>query len=237
MTDVAAGMGPAAAAPLVAGALLCLVAGGVLGGWLARRRARLRRAAWPRNWGIGPRPVFALHERTLHRLLTETLPHHLVLAKLPLLRFCQAVAVEEADEWYERLSPLYVSFAICSPNGRVLVAVDFDGEAPDSPTQKLKQAALQICRIRHVRCRAHALPSAAEILSWVGETLPSVPRAEPATERLERAGEQLAQTVRKRRAERASQWQDSFFAPDSRFDDLLSGPGTLDDATPSRPAR
>lgn len=225
-----------AISPMTAGvAFVFGVFGILLGMWLKRKR----KPGWPREWGITARPVFATHERAMHRLLTTTLPQHAVLAKLPLLRFCQSISPDQVPYWYDLLSPLYVSFAICSPNGRVLVAVDFEHESSsDSSAMKLKSAALQACRVRHVRCRANALPNAGEIMSWVGEVATPAQKAAAAeAARFEQAGAALAQTVRKRRAERQtqSQWQDSFFAPDSRFDDLLSTPANLDEpsAAPS----
>lgn len=216
-----------AISPWTAGvAFIFGVAGILLGMWLKRRR----KPGWPREWGITARPVFATHERAMHRLLTSSLPQHAVLAKLPLLRFCQSISPDQVPYWYELLSPLYVSFAVCSPNGRVLVAVDFDNDSGDSSAMRLKSAALQACRVRHVRVRANALPNAAEIMSWVGEVATPAQKAAAAeAARFEQAGAALAQTVRKRRAERQTQWQDSFFAPDSRFDDLLSTPANLDE--------
>lgn len=197
--------------------------GGAFAAWAGLLWSRRRQAqAWPHEWSISARPIFTAHERVLHRQLTSTLPDHVVLAKLPLLRFCQAVTLEQGPYWYEMLGPLYVSFAICNPGGRVLVAIDVEAEGADSRASRLKGAALQACRIRHVRLRPDMLPSPADVLAWVGDLGAAQRAAQAEAARLERAGEQLAQTVRKRRAERQSQWQDSFFAPDSRFDDLIA---------------
>ena len=43
----------------------------------------------PLEWALAGRPVFSTDERRIYRLLREALPHHIVLSKLPLVRFCQ----------------------------------------------------------------------------------------------------------------------------------------------------
>ena len=43
----------------------------------------------PVEWDLIPRPVFTADERRVYRQLREALPQHVVLAKLPLVRFCQ----------------------------------------------------------------------------------------------------------------------------------------------------
>jgi hypothetical protein len=54
--------------------------------------------------------------------LREALPHHIVLSKLPLVRFCQPNDPGEVQFWYDLLGTNHVGFAICSANGRVLAA-------------------------------------------------------------------------------------------------------------------
>lgn len=211
-------------------------AAGAICAWLllGTRKGGTRRRS-PERWDISARPVFTANERLLHRALLAALPQYLVLAKLPLVRFCQPLTPSQSAYWYDLLQPLQVSFAICSPNGRVLAAVDLD--APSSSRQlRMKAAALEACRIRYVTCSAQALPSTQEIQQW--QLVPSGASGlhEPArVPAVEAAGAQLARTVRARRAERAERWQDSsfasdsFFAPDSRLDELLSAPTPLDD--------
>ena len=55
--------------------------------WLPRRPQRPRRC--PTEWALSARPVFSTDERRVYKLLREALPHHIVLSKLPLVRFCQ----------------------------------------------------------------------------------------------------------------------------------------------------
>ena len=43
----------------------------------------------PTEWALTARPVFSTDERRVYRQLREALPHHILLSKLPLVRFCQ----------------------------------------------------------------------------------------------------------------------------------------------------
>lgn len=210
----------------------------------ARARAPRQGQAQPQDWAISARPVFTAEERVLHRALTVALPQQVILAKLPLVRFCQPLNPERSAYWYELLQPLHVAFAVCSSNGRVVAAIDLQTPANRRQLQR-KAGALEACGIRYVICQPSALPTPQDIANWglVADatqpaSLPPRPAAQPS---IAQAGEQLARTVRQRRAERQARWQDSgfasdsFFAPDSRLDELLSDLGELDGArTPGR---
>ena len=85
-------------------------------------------AELPSEWPLTQRPIFSPEERALYRQLRTALPHHMILAKLPLVRFCQPSDIGETRYWFELLGALNVGFAICSSNGRVLAAIDLDTE-------------------------------------------------------------------------------------------------------------
>ena len=78
------------------------------------------------------RPVFSTDERRVYRQLREALPHHIVLAKLPLVRFSQPTDQEQVRYWYALLGSIDVTFAVCSANGRVLAAIDLDNDRAGS---------------------------------------------------------------------------------------------------------
>lgn len=119
----------------------------------------------PTEWPLTQRPIFSPEERALYRQLRTALPHHTILAKLPLVRFCQPEDREELRYWFNLLGPIHVSFVVCAENGRVLAAVDI--ERPNRPPAKrvsaIKLAVLEACRIRYVRCRSDQLPTATEL--------------------------------------------------------------------------
>ncbi len=180
----------------------------------------------PSEWALSARPVFSTDERRVYRLLREALPHHIVLSKLPLVRFSQPVDPSRVRYWYDLLGAIHVTFAVCSANGRVLAAIDLDTDRGNSRrVLQIKQAVLGACRVRYLRCPVENLPSVAELQLLVPQAGANArgPQAATApTHSLHQARDTLASTVANRRAERTALWQDSslfqdsFFAPDTR---------------------
>ena len=197
----------------------------VLAAWAVKSGPRRRRSHLPTEWALAPRPVFSGDERRVYRLLREALPHHVVLAKLPLVRFCQPADPASVGYWFDLLGTSHVTFAVCSPNGRVLAAVDLDTDRPLSQRAvQIKQSVLGACRIRHLRCPVDHPPSIAELQLLVpnGASMPRGPQPAPILDPFHHARDSLSNTVASRRAERTALWQDSavfhdsFFSPDPR---------------------
>lgn len=206
--------------PLLWILLAAAVAAGLVVGVLMWRR-RQAPGPLPVEWSLTPRPVFNHDERRLYRLLREALPHHVVLAKLPLVRFCQPNEPKDVRYWYELLGPLHVGFAICSPNGRVLAAIDLDnGRATSQRGLKIKQSVLGACRVRYLRCPGEQLPSIPELQLLVPAG--TTPSRSP-TGGVSSAGRSRP-TAAPHRRDRDALWRDSsffhdsFFGPDSRWD-------------------
>ena len=214
---------------LFALATLTLVAVGIAAGLWWRSRRSKRPKPLPTEWALTPRPVFNTEERRLYRQLREALPHHIVLAKLPLVRFCQPADPQDVRYWYELLGSTHVTFAICSANGRVLAAIDFDHDRSGSRrTLLIKQSVLGACRIRYLRCPLDHLPTVHELQLLVPQAgaparSPQVsaaavtvhaapPMPEPARDALG-----AAPGAGPRRRRRATLWQDSGFFHDSFF--------------------
>ncbi|WP_431288591.1 DUF2726 domain-containing protein [Roseateles chitinivorans] len=131
---------------------------------LLLRRPRRERKPLPTEWSLNARPVFSADERRVFRLLREALPHHVVMCKLPMVRFCQPTEARDVRYWYELLGGISVNFAICSPNGRVLAAIDIETDRPGSARSlQIKQAVLAACRIRYLRSSVDNLPTATEL--------------------------------------------------------------------------
>jgi hypothetical protein len=223
---------------LLAGlSIACLLS--ALGLWWWRRQ-HPKKQALPDEWELNPRPVFNSDERRVYRHLRDALPQHIVLSKLPLVRFSQASDPKQVRYWYELLGGSSVAFAVCSTNGRVLLAIDLEGEGMTSRrSMQIKHAALAACKVRYLRCSADRLPSVPELRSLV----PAIPQAvgiaaaaassghanldnayasgpmplEQTKPALHQASESLANTVASRRRERSALWQDSGFMQDSFF--------------------
>ena len=175
--------------------------------------------------------MFSTDERRVYRQLREALPHHIVLSKLPLVRFCQPSDPNEVRYWYDLLGAIHVTFAICSANGRVLAAIDLDTDRGNSRrVLQIKQSVLGACRVRYLRCPVDNLPSIAELQLLVPQGASASRGPQPAPSRPSARDEQAPASVTPmRRRERATLWQDStffqdsFFAPDVRVDTSLTG--------------
>lgn len=213
---------------LVAMALLATT----LAAWAIPARRPKKPPPLPTEWALTPRPVFSTDERRVYRLLRDALPHHIVLSKLPLVRFCQPSDPAQVRFWYDLLGANNVTFAICSANGRVLAAIDLDTDRGNSRrVLQIKQSVLGACRVRYLRCPVDNLPTVAELQLLVPSSTAPARGPQPAPMRdVHDVRDSLSSTVAAKRAERSALWQDStlfqdsFFAPDNRSD----GFGTSD---------
>jgi hypothetical protein len=168
-------------------ALLATAAAAALGVLLHRRRPKAEEAL-PNEWSLTPRPVFNEHERRVHRQLREALPQQVILAKLPLVRFCQPTDPTQVRFWFDLLGATHVSFAVCSASGRVLAAVDLDdGRAPTRRSTLIKQAVLAACHVRYVRYAPEQTPSVPELQLLVPASA-TPPVAPPITGAVVRTG-------------------------------------------------
>ena len=199
---------------LAALAALALLALGLL--WQQQGR-KTRHAPLPSEWALTARPVFSTDERRVYRRLREALPHHIVLSKLPLVRFCQPTDPQQVRYWFELLGAIHATFAVCSANGRVLAAIDLDTDR-GSPrrVQQIKQSVLGACRIRYLRCPVDQLPSIAELQLLVPQSSAAT-RAPQSAPVMPATRDMPASTAAAKRRERSALWQDSGFFQDSFF--------------------
>jgi hypothetical protein len=215
----------------------------LLATWALPARKSKRLAPLPTEWALTPRPVFSTDERRVYRLLREALPHHIVLSKLPLVRFCQPTDPSQVRYWYDLLGSNHATFAVCSTNGRVLAAIDLDTDRGNSRrVLEIKQSVLGACRVRYLRCPVDHLPTVAELQLLVPSSNAPGRGPQPAPAPpydLTGAGESPTATVATKRSERSALWhdstlfQDSFFAPDNRLEGFGSSePSPLSEATP-----
>jgi hypothetical protein len=222
---------------ILASVALALLAGAGLLALLTRRKPRAR--PLPTEWTLTARPVFSTDERRVYRQLREALPHHIVLSKLPLVRFCQPADPAEVRFWYDLLGAIHVTFAICSANGRVLAAIDLDTDRNSRRVQQIKQSVLGACRVRYLRCPVDHLPSIPELQLLVPQSVPPTRGPHPAPT-MSQARDHLSSTVASRRRERTTLWQDSgffhdsFFGAESRHDSTSSEFGGLPPRTMPR---
>jgi len=196
---------------------------GVLGWqWLSARRQPAGPPPLPVEWDLVPRPVFTADERRVYRQLREALPHHIVLAKLPLVRLCQPNDPQAVRYWFGLLGAINVTYAVCSANGRVLAAIDlsYDNGGPPSRATRIKTAVMGACRVRYLRCPADHLPSIPELQLLVphGTGASRGPNPAPATAQVASPASGLTHAANaSRRRERTTLWQDSTVFSDSFF--------------------
>lgn len=193
--------------------------------WLLRQR-KVEPPPMPDAWALTSRPVFSSDERRVYRQLREALPHHIVLSKLPLVRFCQPTDPQQVRYWYELLGPIHVGFAICSANGRVLAAIDIESERGHSRGQsgahsqehsrrslQIKRKVLSSCRVRYLRCTVDNFPSVPELQLLVPQQMPAS-RAPLGASAVAAA---TASEPGSRRRHTRTLWQDPGFPQDSLF--------------------
>ncbi len=191
----------------------------------------------PAEWDLLPRPVFTADERRVYRQLRDALPHHTVLAKLPLVRFCQPSDPKSVRYWFDLLGANHVTFAVCSANGRVLAAIDlsYDRGGPPGRATRIKQAVLAACRVRYLRCPADHLPSIPELQLLVPMGSNASRGPQPAQGSAAMPGHVASMAGASRRRERSTLWQDSMSFHDSFFSagarrELDTGHGDLQDS-------
>jgi len=191
----------------------------------------------PAEWDLLPRPVFTADERRVYRQLRDALPHHIVLAKLPLVRFCQPADPKSVRYWFDLLGANHVTFAVCSANGRVLAAIDlsYDRGGPPGRSTRIKQAVLAACRVRFLRCPADHLPSIPELQLLVPMGSNASRGPQPAQGAAAMSGNSPGMPGTSRRRERGALWQDSMSFHDSFFSsgsrrELDTGHGDLHEA-------
>ena len=196
--------------------ILVLITAASVGAWayLLLRRRRPKELALPAEWSLTARPVFGQHERRVHRQLREALPQQVILAKLPLVRFCHPTDPGQMRFWFDLLGAIHVSFAVCSQSGRVLAAIDLeDGRSPSRRSMQIKQAVLAACHIRYVRYAAEQTPSVPELQLLVPAAAGVTPP--PAAGAVMHTGFGPAALDEPPPRPRAAGWKDSAFGRDS----------------------
>lgn len=181
-----------------------------------RRHKRASKLVLPADWPLTARAVFSADERQLHRQLRAALPQHVVLAKLPLVRFCQPPRQGDVRYWFQLLGSIHVTFAICNEAGEVLAVVDLESRRGGSRrAQDIKDNVLAACGLRYLRCAPGEIPSLPELRGLVPPLAEPTPTPLPVSQ----TREKLSNTVANRRQQRTNRWADST-ASDSAFGEL-----------------
>ncbi|MES2413300.1 MAG: DUF2726 domain-containing protein [Pseudomonadota bacterium] len=157
----------------ILGLLVGAVAGiGLYAWWLQKKSAESLRL--PDKWPLASRVLVTNEEYEVLKWLRTAFNDHMVMIKLPVLRFTMPTNPEQnggGKRWQELLGGVYCTFTICTGNGNVVGCVDVPGKRGLSKSNReVKESLLSDCRIPYTVVRSAALPtSTAMRAAFLGE--------------------------------------------------------------------
>ena len=211
------------------------------------------------GWPPQATRVLTSHERTLYATLVRALPDHLVLSQVPLSRFIKVPKRHSYAEWLRRLGYQSVDFVVCDMTSHVVAVIELQptaNEVNERARKRLKriQRTLKAAEIPLLVWAETNLPSAdaarAAILPPPAPAPSPAPgdAARPATTPPGVRGTSNVPTLSSAArpgtirspfedTDRDSTQDEHIEAPPSTwFDDLDSGPATLE-RPPAKPKR
>lgn len=128
----------------------------------------------PDTWPLTSRVLITNEEHEVFKWLRNTFHDHLVMVKLPVLRFTMPVSKDKnggGARWQQLLEGVYCTFTVCTYNGNVVGCVDVPGKRGLSRTNReLKESLLSDCRIAYTVVRSVKLPKASAMrAAFLGE--------------------------------------------------------------------
>ena len=156
---------------------LALTAGMLLGAGLYRGWLRTRRVPdplVPDTWPLTARNLLTSEERAGLKWLATTFHDHLVMVKVPVLRFTVPTPKKHEGidpRWQELLDGVYCTYTVCTPQGKVVGCVDMPGKRGlPQTTRALKEKLLSDCGIAYTVVLVSDLPkSSAMRAAFLGE--------------------------------------------------------------------
>lgn len=157
--------------------VLGLLVGAALGIGLYAKWRQLRTAAslrLPHKWPLVARTLMTNEEYEVLRWLQSIFHDHLVMVKLPVLRFTRLAGrpkVGAAPPWQELLNGVYCTFTVCTASGTVVGCVDVPGKRGlNKPNRDLKDSLLSDCHIAYTVVRSLKLPKGSAMrAAFLGE--------------------------------------------------------------------
>ncbi len=156
---------------------LGLLLGAVIGiggyAWWLRKQAS-ESLRLPDKWPLASRVLITNEEYEVLKWLRTTFHDHMVMIKLPVLRFTKPTDLDKnggGKRWQELLGGVYCTFTICTTNGNVVGCVDVPGKRGISKSARdVKESLLEDCRIAYTFVRSTALPKASAMrAAFLGE--------------------------------------------------------------------
>jgi hypothetical protein len=129
----------------------------------------------PSKWPLASRVLMTNEEYEVFKWLRATFHDHLLMIKLPVLRF--TVPVDKSKNgggarWQAMLNGVYCTFTVCTANGNVVGCVDVPGKRGlNKANRELKESLLSDCRIAYTVARSFKLPRAGAMrAAFLGES-------------------------------------------------------------------
>ena len=156
---------------------LGLAIGAALGvGFYMLRLKRLadEKMRLPSKWPLTSRVLMTNEEYEVFKWLFMTFDDHLVMVKLPVLRFTLPLSKNEnggGARWQELLASVYCTFTVCTPDGHVVGCVDVPGKRGiNRNNRQIKEALLSDCGIAYTVVRSANLPEGSAMrAAFLGE--------------------------------------------------------------------
>lgn len=166
--------------------ILCigLVAGAVVGAGLYAWWRRMRASEtlhMPNKWPLTSRVLMTTEEHQVFKWLTTAFHDHLVMIKLPVLRYTKPISKDKnggGTRWQELLGGVYCTFTVCTSDGNVVGCVDVPGKRGLNKTNReVKESLLDDCRIAYTAVRSVKLPKVSAMrAAFLGEMEADDPR-------------------------------------------------------------
>ena len=151
--------------------------------WL-RRKAKFK-PRLPDHWPLRARKIVSGNEKEVWDWLRSCFPDHIVMVKVPILRFtllhdtynasisANALADShvKSERWLELLDGIYTTFTISTEDGKVIGCVDVSGKPIFTKgSHELKETLLLDCGIAYIVVSGSKLPTLASMrASFLGE--------------------------------------------------------------------
>ncbi len=146
--------------------------------WL-RHKAKVK-PRLPDHWPLRARKIVSSNEKEVWAWLRRCFPDHVVMVKVPILRFTMlddtsnasisantvADSPVKSEHWLELLDGIYTTFAISTEDGKVIGCVDVSGKPTFTKgSHELKETLLLDCGIAYIVVSAAKLPTVASMRS------------------------------------------------------------------------
>ena len=141
--------------------------------WYLRYQARIKMRL-PSKWPLTARVLMSHDEHEVFNWLKGVFHDHVVMVKVPVLRFTVPVNKDKSSgntRWQELLGGVYCTLTVCTTNGNVVGCVDVSGKRGlNKNNRHLKTSLLSDCRIAYTVVRSGYLPDAGAMrAAFLGE--------------------------------------------------------------------